>query len=248
MAAHQAPPSLGFSRQEHWSGLHFLFQCAKVKSESEVAQSCLTLSDPMDCSPPDSSVHGIFQARVLEWVATANYLLNTLSLDVVTSKVSVSTCEFRGTKFSLKQLPSQISEYVPFPLPYPMGHKAISIPYQKRLSDPAPLLHYQFSSPFTAFLNRVHHLLPNHLALVSTIKLSNLFKFSLVYSWAPQVVLVVTNQPASAGVMRYGFDPWVGRIPWRRAQSPTPAFLTGESHGQKSLVGYSLYSHKELVT
>ena len=39
----------------------------KVKSESEVAQSCLTLSDPMDCSPPGSSVHGIFQARVLEW-------------------------------------------------------------------------------------------------------------------------------------------------------------------------------------
>ena len=43
----------------------------KVKSESEVTQSCLTLSDPMDCSPPGSSVHGIFQARVLEWGATA---------------------------------------------------------------------------------------------------------------------------------------------------------------------------------
>ena len=43
----------------------------KVESESEVAQSCLTLSDPMDCSLPGSSVHGIFQARVLEWVAIA---------------------------------------------------------------------------------------------------------------------------------------------------------------------------------
>ena len=43
----------------------------KVKSESEVAQSCLTLSDPVDCSLPDSSVHGIFQARVLEWGAIA---------------------------------------------------------------------------------------------------------------------------------------------------------------------------------
>ena len=43
----------------------------KVKSESEVAQSCLTLCDPMDCSLPVSSVHGIFQARVLEWVVTA---------------------------------------------------------------------------------------------------------------------------------------------------------------------------------
>ena len=48
---------------------HFLLQCMKVKSESEVAQSCLTLSDPMDCSPPGSTVHGIFQARVLEWGA-----------------------------------------------------------------------------------------------------------------------------------------------------------------------------------
>ena len=52
-------------------GCHVLLQCVKVKSESEVAQSCLTLSDPMDCSLPGFSVHGIFQARVLEWGAIA---------------------------------------------------------------------------------------------------------------------------------------------------------------------------------
>ena len=67
MAAHQPPPPLGFSRQEHWSGLPF----PSPMHESEVAQSCPTLSDPMDCSPPGSSVHGIFQARVLEWGAIA---------------------------------------------------------------------------------------------------------------------------------------------------------------------------------
>ena len=67
MAAHQASPSLGFSRQEHWSGLPF----PSSKRESEVAQSCPTLSDPMDCSLTGSSVHGIFQARVLEWGAIA---------------------------------------------------------------------------------------------------------------------------------------------------------------------------------
>ena len=50
---------------------HFLLQFRKVKSESEVAQSCPTLSDPMDCSLPGSSVHGIFQAGVLEWGAIA---------------------------------------------------------------------------------------------------------------------------------------------------------------------------------
>ena len=49
----------------------FLLQCMKVESEREVAQSCLTLRDPMDCSPPGSSIHGIFQARVLEWGAIA---------------------------------------------------------------------------------------------------------------------------------------------------------------------------------
>ena len=52
-------------------GYHFLLQCMKVKSESEVAQLCPTLIDPTDCSLPGSSVHGIFQARVLEWVTSA---------------------------------------------------------------------------------------------------------------------------------------------------------------------------------
>ena len=52
-------------------GCHFLLQCMKVKNESEVAQSCPTLRDPIDCSLPGSSVHGIFQARVLEWGAIA---------------------------------------------------------------------------------------------------------------------------------------------------------------------------------
>ena len=52
-------------------GCHFLLQCMKVKSESEVIQSCSTLQDPMDCSLTGSSVSGIFQARVLEWVAIA---------------------------------------------------------------------------------------------------------------------------------------------------------------------------------
>ena len=69
MAARQAPLSLGFFRQEHRSGLPFPFPVHK--SESEVAQSCPTLSDLMDCSLPGSSVHGIFQARVLEWGAIA---------------------------------------------------------------------------------------------------------------------------------------------------------------------------------
>ena len=73
-AAHQAPPSLGLSRQEHWSGLPF--PSLMHESESEVAQLCLTLRYPMDCSLPGSSIHGIFQARVLEWVAISFSMTN----------------------------------------------------------------------------------------------------------------------------------------------------------------------------
>ena len=62
----------------------------KVKSESEVAQLCPTLSDPMDCSPPGSSVHGIFQARVLEWGAIA--FSNSPQIDVVGFEVQITAC------------------------------------------------------------------------------------------------------------------------------------------------------------
>ena len=68
-AAHWAPPSLGFSRQEHWSGLPFyspMHERGKWKWSRSVSP---TLSDPMDCSQPDSSIHRSFQAKVLEWDA-----------------------------------------------------------------------------------------------------------------------------------------------------------------------------------
>ena len=62
-------------------GCHFLLQCKKVKGESEVVHLCPTLSDPMDCSLPGSSIHGIFQAGVLEWAAIA-FSVCTLRLDL----------------------------------------------------------------------------------------------------------------------------------------------------------------------
>ena len=92
-------------------GCHFLLQCMKVKSESEVAQSCPTLSDPMDCSLPGCSVHGIFQARVLEWGAIAFSETTTRSIQLV-------AIHFRN--YSLLNLSShlslacaQVSEYLP---------------------------------------------------------------------------------------------------------------------------------------
>ena len=70
-------------------GCHFLLQCIKVKNESEVAQSCLTISDPIDCSLPGSSVHGIFQATVLEWVS-------------LPSPINVATVNVSGNKLGAK--------------------------------------------------------------------------------------------------------------------------------------------------
>ena len=66
---------------------------------------------------------------------------------------------------------------------------------------------------------------------------------------ASQVALVVKNPPVSAGdIKRYWFDPWVGKISWRRKWQPIPVFLPGESHGQRSLVGYSSWGRRELDT
>ena len=71
-------------------GCHFLLQCLQVKSESEVAQLCPTISDPMDCSLPGSSVHGTFQARVLEWGAIA-FSQEIFSINLISGvKVSLS--------------------------------------------------------------------------------------------------------------------------------------------------------------
>ena len=77
-------------------GCHFLLQCMKVKSESEFAQSCRTLSDPMDCSLPGSSIHGIFQARVLEWGAIAFSILRYVSLFLYTYSSLQLNCLFIG--------------------------------------------------------------------------------------------------------------------------------------------------------
>ena len=73
MAATRLPHPWDSPGKNTGVGCHFLLQCRKVKSESEVAQWCPTLRDPMDCSLPGSSIHGIFQARVLEWGAIAFY-------------------------------------------------------------------------------------------------------------------------------------------------------------------------------
>ena len=100
-------------------GCHFLPQCMKVKSESEVSQSCPTPSDPMDCSLPGSSIHGIFQARVLEWSAIA------FSEEKPLEKWSLSCVRLFGTPWTVAyQAPLSLGFFrqehwsgLPFPSP-----------------------------------------------------------------------------------------------------------------------------------
>ena len=77
-------------------GCHFFLQCMKVKSESEVAQLCPTVCDPMDCSPPGSSTQGIFQARVLEWGAIA------FSMQSLSSYQWYFFCRTRTKNFTIR--------------------------------------------------------------------------------------------------------------------------------------------------
>ena len=95
-------------------GCHFLLQCMKVKSESEVAQSYPTLCDPMDCSLPGSSIHGIFQARVLEWgaIAFSEFTLYTLAITFLTAIINFVKMSFRTTSQFLLWLSSNVLDCV----------------------------------------------------------------------------------------------------------------------------------------
>ena len=93
-------------RRNTGMGCHFLLQCRKVKTESEVAQSCLTLHDPTDCSLPGSSVHGIFQARGLERVVIASPLC-TLFTAKVLNLLSVILLPFLHLLFATSLHPSE---------------------------------------------------------------------------------------------------------------------------------------------
>ena len=98
MAAHQAPRPWDSPGKNTGVGCHFLLQCMKVKSEREVAQSCPTLSNPMDCKLPGSSIHGIFQARVLQWgaIAFSDLYMHTNHLGILVNAVPEATDEEKG--------------------------------------------------------------------------------------------------------------------------------------------------------
>ena len=127
-AAHQAPPSLGFSRQEHWSGLPFPSPMHESETWKWVIQSCPTRSNPMDGSLPGSSIHGIFQARVLEWGAiTFSYFAIILILTFAQCVLENSSCqnasppeEILRTMVSLSTTVAPSGSHLHFHSPSPM--------------------------------------------------------------------------------------------------------------------------------
>ena len=119
-------------------GCHFLLQCIKVKSESEVTELCPTPSNPMDCSLPGSSVHGIFQARVLEWVAIA-FSVKSLYTRLNTGKHSYGVFEDRCS-FSLPWLDCHIwYNFQNCTLYWKVNH-IVNLPSFRQLEDPQKIL------------------------------------------------------------------------------------------------------------
>ena len=110
-------------------GCHFLLQCMKMKSESEVVQLCPTLSNPRDCSPPGSSIHEIFQARVLEWGAIAFSMVN--ARESLKKKKKKQMARIRSSQGALKNqnLESKIHQK-PFPLLRPIGRSYDLVSFQ----------------------------------------------------------------------------------------------------------------------
>ena len=159
-------------------------------------QSCPTLCDPIDCSPPGFPVPGILQARTLEWVTISfsnawKWKEKVKSFSSVRLLVTPWTAAYQG--FSREEYWSGV------PLP--------------------PLKHESNLSHFPH--------LPARSNLYSTFCL---YKFAMLPWW-------LSGKKSACQCNRCGFDPWL-KIPWRRKWQPTPVFLPGESHGQRSLVGY----------
>ena len=120
-------------------GCHFLLQCMKVKSESEVAQLCPTLSDPMDCSPPGSSVHGIFQARV------QGSLFSSLPS---TALLAVSSWSRTFLPLSVNTVPVSSVDVTSFPFSFTFSPGLISLSCLSSL-----ITHFFSSLTLGAFLN-----------------------------------------------------------------------------------------------
>ena len=159
-------------------GCHFLLQCRKVKSESEVAQSCLTLSNPMDCSLPGSPIHGIFQARVLEWVAIAfskvYYVRNILITKLMKSTPIKLYVSISDTEKPNGQLDNR--DHI---------QKSTSFNHMEVLGDKKLKFHYLIISPHISPPTELRETFNLHNTSL------NLHIHPELYQWIPQPFIII---------------------------------------------------------
>ena len=184
-----------------------------------VTQSCLTLCKSTDCTTPGSSVHEIFQARILEWVA--------IPFSRESSRPKVQTWDSRtaGRFFTIWATREALLES--------------NIVIFSSVSEGNS---YSFFS-FLFFKSRTNHELLCQVLRAFHPRTGNSHQsFCPLSHWklAQMIICLQCGRP--------GFDPWDGKIPWGRKQQPTPVFLPGESHGERSLAGYSPQALKQLDT
>ena len=134
-------------------GCHCLLQCRKVKSESEVAQLCPTLSNPMDRSLPDSSIHGIFQARVLEWDAIAFSLLllqtrNKQAEERLETQLPTSDDHLQTAVSGITHQPSLVATFIPkFSLARTKGRSWVLGEHHLHVSNNPPYIWFYSRPP-----------------------------------------------------------------------------------------------------
>ena len=175
------------------SPYHLMHACS-------IAQLCPTLWDPMDCSPPGSSVHGISQARILEWVSISFPRKSPQPREwTFVRQVLYRSSTWEVHEISPQACPNGYHQKIRNNCWRGCGKKRILVPCWWECK------------------------------LIVTMKNCGLPRYTSGKERACQFRRHKTHR----------FDPWVRKIPWRRAWQPTPVFLPGESHGWKSLAGYS---------
>ena len=172
------------------------------------------LCDPMDCSPPGSSVHGILQARILEWAAMLSSRGSSWPRDQTRG-----SCTASG-----------------FFTAEPPGKPMWNIAQLKNTNE---------KSKFRPSSATIPGMVNQSLQLQSHPFITSCPFFFQPYGGGNGLPCWLNRKRICLQCRRCGFDSWVGKIPWRRKWQPTPVFLPGESHGQRSLVGCSPRGHKE---
>ena len=199
-------------------------------SNAKSFHSCPALCNSMDCSLPGSLVHGIFLAKILEWVAISSSLGSSQH-----GNWTHISCIPRWKVDSLPVSPLGSPQLL-YVLCCAELLSCVWFFAQQRL-QPARVL-FPWGHSRQGYWSGLP--CPPQVAIYILV---NIFSFHiwtyLLDIWASLVAVVVMKNPfVNAGDMRCGFDPWVRKIPWRRAWQPTPVFLPGKSHGWGSLAGY----------